>query len=61
MGLLVALSIPATLPHGEPFPDRELILVVGALVILGSVLLQGLTLRPAVRSAALADAGEEHG
>lgn len=61
VGLLVALSIPATLPHGEPFPDRELILVVGALVILGSVLLQGLTLRPAVRSAALADAGEEHG
>jgi NhaP-type Na+/H+ or K+/H+ antiporter len=59
VGLLVALSIPATLPEGGPVPHRDLILVVGGLVILASVLLQGLTLGPTVRSADLGDeAGE---
>ena len=55
----VALSVPSTLPDGRPFADRDLILVIAALVILGSVLLQGLTLRKAVRAAALADEAEE--
>jgi CPA1 family monovalent cation:H+ antiporter len=53
IGLVAALSIPATLPDGEPTPGRDLVLVVAALVILGSVLLQGLTLRAAVRRAGL--------
>lgn len=59
IGLLLALSIPPALPSGEAFPDRALILVVGSLVILGSVVLQGLTLKPAVHSAELAEPGEE--
>jgi NhaP-type Na+/H+ or K+/H+ antiporter len=36
-----------------------LVLVVASLLILGSVLLQGLTLRPAVRAAALGEEAEE--
>lgn len=58
IGLIAALYIPATLPGGEPTPDRDLVLVVAAFVILGSVLLQGLTLRAAVRRAGLAAPGE---
>jgi CPA1 family monovalent cation:H+ antiporter len=59
IGLLIALSIPAALPDGRPFPERDLILVVGALLIIGSVLLQGLSLRVVVRRAALCDESEE--
>jgi CPA1 family monovalent cation:H+ antiporter len=59
IGLVVALSIPLALPDGRPFPDRDLILVLAALVIVGSVVVQGLTLRLAVRHAALCDTEEE--
>jgi len=59
IGLLLALSIPATLPDGRPFAERDLILVVVSLVIVGSVLVQGLTLRSAVRGAALSEPEEE--
>ncbi|HEX2527342.1 MAG TPA: cation:proton antiporter [Geminicoccus sp.] len=55
IGLVIALSIPTTLPDGTPFPERDLILVVAALTIVGSVILQGLTLGHAVAGAALAD------
>src|SRR3712207_2392258 len=53
IGLVLALSLPPALE------DRGLVLVVAALLILGSVLLQGLTLRPAVRAAALGEEVEE--
>jgi CPA1 family monovalent cation:H+ antiporter len=53
IGLVVALSLPPSLG------DRGLVLVVAALLILGSVLLQGLTLRPAVVAAALSEEAEE--
>jgi CPA1 family monovalent cation:H+ antiporter len=49
IGLVIALSIPATLPDGSPFAGRDLILALAALTIVGSVLLQGLTLGAAVR------------
>jgi NhaP-type Na+/H+ or K+/H+ antiporter len=58
IGLVIALSIPATLPDGRPFPERDLILVVAALVIVGSVLVQGLTVRAVVTWANLADEEE---
>jgi NhaP-type Na+/H+ or K+/H+ antiporter len=61
IGLLLALSIPAALPDGRPFPDRDLILVIGALVVLGSILVQGLTLRLMVQTVALGEEAEEHG
>lgn len=53
LGLVIALSVPAALPDGTPVPDRDLILVVAALMILASVLIQGLSLRLVVRWAAL--------
>jgi CPA1 family monovalent cation:H+ antiporter len=55
IGLVIALSIPAALPDGRPFPDRDLILVIAALTIVGSVLVQGLTLRRVVARASLCD------
>ncbi len=60
VGLVVALSVPAELPGGGSFSvQRDLVLVVATLVVLGSVLLQGLTLRAAVSAAALGDEEEE--
>ncbi|WP_207459020.1 cation:proton antiporter [Azospirillum sp. SYSU D00513] len=59
VGLMLALSIPTDAAGGQPYADRNLILVVVALVIVGSVVVQGLTLRPAVRRAALSDHREE--
>jgi len=53
IGLVIALSIPASLPDGRPFPECDLILVVAALTIVGSVLVQGLSLRPVVAWASL--------
>jgi NhaP-type Na+/H+ or K+/H+ antiporter len=55
IGLVIALSIPATLPGGQPFHERDLILAVAALTIIGSVLMQGLTLGAFVERAALRD------
>lgn len=49
IGIVVALSIPETMP------ERDLVLVVAALAITLSVLLQGLTLRAVVAGARLAD------
>jgi NhaP-type Na+/H+ or K+/H+ antiporter len=61
IGLILALSIPATLPGdgggGPPVP-RDLVLVMATLLIVGSVLLQGLTLNAVVRRAGLRDEGE---
>jgi CPA1 family monovalent cation:H+ antiporter len=58
IGLVVALSLPETLPNGQAFPERDLILAVAALSIVGSVVIQGLTLRWAVAKAALCDADD---
>ncbi len=49
-------TLPETLPNGQPFPERDLILTVAALSIVGSVVIQGLTLRWVVAKAALCDA-----
>jgi CPA1 family monovalent cation:H+ antiporter len=58
IGLVIALSIPATLPDGTPFPQRDLILVVAALAIVGSVFIQGLSLSGVVARAGLSDEDE---
>ena len=58
IGLVIALSVPAVLPDGRAFAGRDLILAVSSLTILGSVLLQGLTLGPLVRRARLGERGE---
>jgi monovalent cation/hydrogen antiporter len=44
LGLLIALGLPTTLPEGRAFPERDLILVVTAMIVVVSVLLKWLTL-----------------
>jgi monovalent cation/hydrogen antiporter len=44
-----ALAIPFALGNGEPFPGRDLILLLTFSVIFGTLVLQGLTLKPLVR------------
>ncbi len=60
IGLVIALSVPAALADGSAFPERDLVLVVAALVILGSVVLQGLTLRAVVGRTGLSNEEEQH-
>jgi Na+/H+ antiporter len=44
-----ALAIPFVLTNGAPFPGRDLILLLTFCVIFGTLVLQGLTLKPLVR------------
>src|SRR5882724_6328386 len=44
-----ALAIPFVLASGEPFPGRDLILLLTFCVIFGTLIVQGLTLMPLVR------------
>ena len=44
-----ALAIPFALPNGEPFPGRDLVLLLTFCVIFGTLVLQGLSLNPLVR------------
>jgi Na+/H+ antiporter len=44
VSLAAALSIPVTLDNGQPFPHRDLILFITFVVILVTLILQGLTL-----------------
>jgi CPA1 family monovalent cation:H+ antiporter len=44
-----ALAIPFALPNGEPFPGRNLVLLLTFCVIFGTLVLQGLTLSPLIR------------
>ncbi|WP_338664694.1 cation:proton antiporter [Pararoseomonas sp. SCSIO 73927] len=61
LGLVVVLSVPAAWPDGTPVAERGLLLVVAALVVLGSVGVQGFTLRRAIRAAALQGSGDAKG
>lgn len=49
VSLASALAIPLTLPGGEAFPHRNLILFITFVVILVTLVLQGLTLKPMIR------------
>jgi len=55
LSLAVALSIPLTLENGEPFPHRSLILYITFIVILATLLLQGLSLPALIRWAKFPD------
>ena len=44
-----ALAIPFVLANGTPFPGRDLILLLTFCVIFGTLVVQGLTLKPLVR------------
>ena len=58
VSLAAALAIPFTTAHGAPFPDRDLILVLTFIVVLVTLVGQGLTLPSVVRALGLANAGE---
>ena len=55
LSLAVALSIPLTLENGEPFPHRSLILYITFIVILVTLLVQGLSLTALIRWAKFPD------
>jgi len=53
--LAAAFAIPETLPDGSPFPYRDLILLSAFAVVLGTLVLQGLTMKPLIRWMGLTD------
>lgn len=53
--LAAAFAIPETLPSGSPFPYRDLILLCAFAVVLGTLVLQGLTMKPLIRLMRLTD------
>ncbi|GEN75249.1 Na+/H+ antiporter [Chryseobacterium hagamense] len=59
VSLAAALSIPAFLPNGEAFPHRNIILFVTFVIILITLVGQGLLLAPILRLLKIKDAGSE--
>ncbi len=57
VSLAAAIALPATLANGAPFAQRDLIIFLTFIVILVTLVLQGLTLTPLVRALGLAGAG----
>ncbi|WP_263350572.1 Na+/H+ antiporter [Acidicapsa acidisoli] len=53
VSLAAALSLPTTLQDGSPFPQRDFIVFLTFIVILVTLVLQGLTLTPLVRALGL--------
>ena len=48
--LAAAFALPQTLADGSPFPDRNLIVTSAFAVVFGTLVIQGLTLRPLIRA-----------
>ncbi|WP_284461272.1 cation:proton antiporter, partial [Chryseobacterium sp.] len=59
VSLAAALSIPAFLPNGEAFPHRNIILFVTFVIILITLVGQGLLLSPILKLLNIKDAGSE--
>ena len=53
----LALALPVTLPDGQPFPNRAIVVVVAFAVILVTLLAQGLTLPWLIRALKIKDDG----
>ncbi|MYQ43472.1 Na+/H+ antiporter [Streptomyces sp. SID4985] len=49
VSLAIAFSIPATVHGGEPFPQRNLILFLTFTTVIGTLVIQGLSLPPLIR------------
>lgn len=47
--LAAALSIPLTLPGGQPFPGRDLVIFLASAVVVGTLLIQGGTMEMLIR------------
>ena len=57
VSLAAALAIPLTIQNGEPFPDRDLILFLTFIVILATLVVQGLSLPLVIRWLGIKDDG----
>lgn len=57
VSLAAALALPLTVPSGAPFPGRDLILFLTFVVILVTLVVQGLTLPPLIRWLEVKDDG----
>jgi CPA1 family monovalent cation:H+ antiporter len=57
VSLAAALSIPLTTDAGDTFPNRDLIIFLAFCVILGTLVLQGLTLPALIRALRIEDDG----
>lgn len=57
VSLAAALSIPAVTDAGEPFPGRDLIILIVYMVILVTIVGQGLALSPIIKLLGLSDPG----
>ena len=55
VSLFAALALPLTVDGGAPFPDRDLLILVTTLVVIGTLLLQGLTLGPLITRLGVAE------
>lgn len=55
--LAAALSIPLATAQGTPLPQRDLVLVLAAVVIAVTLVVQGLTLEPLARAAGIGEPG----
>jgi CPA1 family monovalent cation:H+ antiporter len=57
VSLAAALALPITIENGEPFPGRDLILFLTFVVILVTLVVQGLSLPPLIRWLGVKDDG----
>jgi monovalent cation/hydrogen antiporter len=55
VALAAALSLPPETDAGGPFPGRDLVLLITLIVIVATLVAQGLTLRPLMRALGLTD------
>jgi monovalent cation/hydrogen antiporter len=61
VSLAAALALPTTLPNGQPFPERDLLIFLTFAVILATLVGQGLTLPLIIRGLGIAaDGGDGH-
>jgi hypothetical protein len=54
-----ALALPTAVADGSPFPAREQVVLVSLLVVLVTLVLQGLTLAPLIRRLGVASEADE--
>ena len=59
VSLAAALAVPLTTDAGAPFPDRDLIILMAFLVIVVTLVGQGLTLGPLINRLGICDDGSE--
>jgi CPA1 family monovalent cation:H+ antiporter len=60
VALAAALSLPVTTDAGAQFPDRDLVILMTLTVIVMTLVVQGLTLRPVLRTLGLTDEDEAY-